>query len=60
MICPHGQKLAKTVFIPNLVCSSEVLLEAEGKYDEAESLYRRALQIQQKALGEGTLTSRTT
>ncbi len=34
------------------VRSSQLLLKAQGKYEEAEPLYRRALQIRKKALGE--------
>ncbi len=35
--------------IPNC---SQGLLEAKGKYDEAEPLFRRALQIRRNSLGE--------
>ncbi len=34
------------------VRSSQGLLQAQGKYEEAEPLFRRALQIRKKALGE--------
>ena len=31
---------------------SPLLLQAQGKYDEAEPLYRRAIEIGEKALGK--------